>query len=183
MEHASRTHDTTPRPLIPGACKVSSLRFDTLQAAMRLILANSITGLVACLVAVPSIAVSEPIAPYRIVGDSIPEALNGLEGDPDRGRGIVAGRAGNCLACHQAPISEEPFHGDLGPPLDGIGSRASAGTLRLRLVAPQALNPDTVMPALHRVDGLKRVAEGYRGRPILDAQAVEDVIAYLLTLR
>ena len=126
---------------------------------------------------------SEPVAIYQIVNDSIPKPLDGLAGDPARGRAIVAGRAGNCLACHHAPIPEEPFHGDLGPPLEGIGDRATAGALRLRLVAPRTLNPDTVMPAFHQVDGLRRVAPLHRGRPLLTAQEVEDVIAYLLTLR
>lgn len=126
---------------------------------------------------------SDPVAIYQIAGDSIPVPLDGLAGDPARGRAIVAGRAGNCLACHQAPIPEESFHGNLGPPLDGIGDRSNAGALRLRLVAPRMLDPETVMPAFHQVDGLRRVAALHQGRPILDAQAVEDVIAYLLTLR
>ncbi len=120
---------------------------------------------------------------YQIVDHAIPEPLDGRTGSPERGRAIVAGRSGNCLACHRAPIPEEPFHGDLGPPLDGIGSRATAGGLRLRLVAPHVLNPDTVMPAFHRVDGLRRVGRTYRGRPILDAQEIEDVVAYLVSLR
>ena len=150
---------------------------------MRMVLTVWVLAVVAPAATVPGVAGSEPVAIYQIEGDAIPEPLDGLDGDPARGRVIVAGRAGNCLACHQAPIPEEPFHGNLGPPLDGIGSRASAGTLRLRLVAPGTLNPDTVMPAFHRVEGLRRVLAPHRDRPILTAQEIEDVIAYLLTLR
>ncbi len=148
---------------------------------MRIALAGLLLASLALVTPFP--ASSDPVVIYQNVGDSIPEPLDGLVGDPVRGRAIVAGRAGNCLACHQAPIPEEPFHGDLGPSLDGIGGRSTAGALRLRLVAPRTVNPDTVMPAFHQVDGLRRVAAPHRGRPILDAQAVEDVIAYLLTLR
>ncbi len=143
------------------------------------------TFLISLAFLMPEDAVGQP---YRVVeyskkGDGIPEPLGGLEGDPVRGRAIVAGREGNCLACHHAPIPEEQFHGNLGPALDGVGDRYSEAQLRLRLVAPQVLNPDTVMPAFHRVDGLKRVATKHRNRPILDAQTIEDVIAYLKTLR
>lgn len=150
---------------------------------MRMILAVSLPAMVALAAAAPGTAGSDPIAIYQIVGDAIPAPLDELEGDPARGRAVVAGRRGNCLACHEAPIPEEPFHGNLGPPLDGIGSRASAGALRLRLVSPRTLNPDTVMPAFHQVEGLRRVLARHRGSPILTAQEVEDVIAYLLTLR
>ena len=150
---------------------------------MRIVLPVWLPTVVALAAAAPSTAGSDPIAIYQIVGDAIPAPLDDLDGDPVRGRAIVAGRKANCLACHQAPIPEEPFHGDLGPPLDGIGSRANAGTLRLRLVAPRVLNPDTVMPAFHQVEELRRVPAPYRGSPILTAQEIEDVIAYLVTLR
>lgn len=150
---------------------------------MPIVLAVWLPVAVALAAAVPSTAGSDPIAIYQIVGDAIPAPLDDLDGEPVRGRDIVAGRKGNCLACHEAPIPEEPFHGNLGPPLDGIGSRASAGALRLRLVSPRTLNPDTVMPAFHQVEGLRRVVAPHRGSPILTAQEIEDVIAYLLTLR
>jgi sulfur-oxidizing protein SoxX len=81
------------------------------------------------------------------------------------------------------PLPQRQFHGTIGPPLEGVGSRYSAGELRLRLVDPKALNADTIMPSYYRVDGLYRVYEGYRGKPILTAQQVEDIVAYLLTLR
>jgi len=80
------------------------------------------------------------------------------------------------------PLPQREFHGTIGPPLDGIGSRTTAGALRLRLVDPKALNPATIMPAYYKIEGLNRVLDRYRARPILSAQQIEDVIAYLLTL-
>ena len=80
------------------------------------------------------------------------------------------------------PLPQRQFHGTIGPPLDGIGSRSSAGALRLRLVDPKAINPETIMPAYYKVEGFHRILERYRDRPILTAQQIEDVIAYLLTL-
>lgn len=133
--------------------------------------------------AAPQAGAPDATAGYTIVGDGIPAPLEGRAGNAGRGRAIVAGREGNCLACHHAPVPEEPFHGDLGPDLRGVGGRYDAAQLRLRLVAPRAVNPETVMPAFHQVEGLRRVARPYRGLPILDAQGIEDVIAYLLTLR
>ena len=124
----------------------------------------------------------EALVPYRVVDGEIPEPLTGRPGDPARGRAIAAGREGNCLACHRMPIPEEEFHGDVGPDLAQVGDRLSEGQLRLRLVDPKRVKEDTVMPAFHVVDRLERVAQRYRGRPILGAQQVEDVVAYLKTL-
>jgi L-cysteine S-thiosulfotransferase len=80
------------------------------------------------------------------------------------------------------PLPQRQFHGTVGPPLDGIGSRSSAGVLRLCLVDPKAINPETIMPAYYKVEGLHRVLERYRDRPVLTAQQIEDVVAYLQTL-
>lgn len=129
-----------------------------------------------------SLSQPQPVASYEIVDDAIERPLSGLVGDAGRGRAIAAGRQGNCLACHAMPIPEEGFHGNVGPDLTGVGSRYSAGELRLRLVDGMALNPDTIMPSFHRVEGLHRVKPELRGRPILNAQQVEDVVAYLMTL-
>ena len=87
-----------------------------------------------------------------------------------------------CLICHAVPIEREPDPGNIGPPLDGVGSRYTAGELRLRLVEPQVLNPETVMPSYFRIEGLHRVAAEYEGRTVYDAGEIEDVIAYLMTL-
>ena len=125
----------------------------------------------------------DELASYRIVDGAIPEPLTEHPGNPERGRHIVRDRdRGDCAICHAMPLPQRGFHGTIGPPLDGIGSRATAGVLRLRLVDPKALNPATIMPAYYKIEGLYRVLERYRARPILTAQQIEDVIAYLLTL-
>ncbi|MGE0682063.1 MAG: sulfur oxidation c-type cytochrome SoxX [Candidatus Binatia bacterium] len=120
----------------------------------------------------------------HIVGDSIPTPLTVQSGDAEHGRRIVRDRErGDCVVCHAMPLPDRQFHGTVGPPLDGIGSRYSVGELRLRLVDPKRINPQTVMPAYYKIEGLHQVAENYRGKPILTAQEIEDVVAYLLTLK
>ncbi len=96
---------------------------------------------------------------------------------------MLLGRDGNCLLCHAVPETGARFMGDLGPPLSGVASRLTAGQLRLRIVDSRRLNPDTIMPPYYSTDGLAQVAEAWRGRPVLAAQQVEDVVAYLSTLR
>jgi sulfur-oxidizing protein SoxX len=125
----------------------------------------------------------EPLRSYRIEGDAIPASLTGAPGDPARGRAIVLNRQSTCLLCHSGPFPEEKFQGNVAPDLKGTGSRWSAGELRLRLVDAAKLNPDTIMPAYYRVDGLQRVAAAFRGKPILSAEQIEDVVAFLSTLR
>jgi sulfur-oxidizing protein SoxX len=125
----------------------------------------------------------EPLAPYEIVGEAIPKPLTGSPGDPSRGRAIVAKRESTCLLCHAAPLPEERFQGNLAPDLKGSGARWSAAELRLRLVDATRLNPATIMPSYYRLDGLNRVAPSYRGKPVLTAQQIEDVVAYLTTLK
>ena len=124
-----------------------------------------------------------PLVSYRVTGDTIPAPLTAEAGDPVRGRSVLAGRDGNCLLCHAVPETGERFMGNLAPPLSGVGARYEAGQLRLRIVDSSMVNRDTIMPAYYSVRGLNQVAEAYRGRPILSAQQVEDVVAYLLTLR
>ncbi len=130
----------------------------------------------------PVQAMDQVLPPYRVVGDEIPASLTGAPGDPARGRAVAAGRAGNCLACHNMPIPEQQFHGDIGPNLAGIGARLSRGALRLRLVDAKRLNARTIMPSFYMVDGLDRVAPYYRGRPALNAEQIEDLVAYLASL-
>lgn len=116
--------------------------------------------------------------------DSMPQSLTGQPGDPVRGRAIVANRTvGLCLLCHSGPIPEERFQGTLAPSLEGAGLRSTPGQLRLRLVDARRLNPDTIMPPYYRVDGLTRVARNVQGKTILTAQQIEDVVAYLVTLK
>jgi sulfur-oxidizing protein SoxX len=125
-------------------------------------------------------AQAEPV----VVGDGIPQPLTATPGDVARGRAIVASRqTGLCLLCHSAPIAEERFQGNLATDLAGAGARWSEAQLRLRLVDARRLNPASMMPAYYRVDGLQRVGEAWQGRPVLSAQQVEDVVAWLRTLR
>ena len=98
--------------------------------------------------------------------DSIPTSLTGARGDPARGRAIVTNRQlGLCLLCHSGPFPEERFQGNLAPDLAGAGKRWSEGQLRLRIVDSSGINPATIMPAYHRIDGLARVAPARRGSP------------------
>ena len=123
-------------------------------------------------------------AAYEVVGDAIPAPLSGLAGDAARGRAIVTQRqVGMCLLCHPGPFPEERQQGTLAPDLAGAGTRWSEGQLRLRVVDSRRANPATLMPSYHRVDGLNRVGTAWRGRPVLTAQQVEDVVALLRTLR
>lgn len=123
------------------------------------------------------------IADYAVTGDAIVEPLTPEAGNAARGRQIVLDReTGNCLICHKVPEPTEPFQGDLAPDLGGIGRRLTAGQIRLRLVDESRLNPQTLMPPYYRVDGLNRVAARYRSKPVLTAQEIEDVVAYLGTL-
>jgi sulfur-oxidizing protein SoxX len=116
--------------------------------------------------------------------ESMPQSLTGEAGDPARGRAIVANRTvGLCLLCHSAPIPEERFQGTLAPSLAGAGSRATPAQLRLRVVDAARLNPDTIMPPYYRADGLSRVAKNFQDKTILTAQQIEDVVAYLASLK
>jgi L-cysteine S-thiosulfotransferase len=141
------------------------------------------TTAVLCAVGVAG-AGGDELRPYVVVGDTIPASLTGTPGDPERGRAIVANRqVGLCLLCHTGPFPEERFQGNLAPDLAGAGVRASAGQLRLRIVDASRLNPNTIMPPYYRVDGLERVAANFRGKPILSAEQIEDVIAFLVALK
>ena len=110
--------------------------------------------------------------------------LTSQPGDPARGRALVADRQrGLCLLCHAGPIPEERFQGNLAPDLAGAGLRWTEGQLRLRLMDSRRLNPDSIMPSYYRTEGLHRVGPAFQGRTVLSAQEIEDVVAYLLTLR
>jgi len=128
---------------------------------------------------------ADELVRFRVVNENaIPEKLTGRPGDPQKGAQVAASRTqGNCLACHALPVPEEKLQGNVGPDLQGVGSRLSEGELRLRVVNPKIVNPQTAMPAYYRTEGLHRVRKDLVGKPILTAEQVEDVVAYLATLK
>lgn len=113
----------------------------------------------------------------------MPGSLTGARGDPARGRAIVSDRqVGMCLLCHSGPFPEEPFQGNLARDLRSAG-RLAEGEIRLRIVDSSRIDPQSIMPAYYRSEGLARVAPAYRAKTILSAAQVEDVVAFLMTLR
>jgi sulfur-oxidizing protein SoxX len=139
----------------------------------------ALAGAVAIAVGAPiSIAAAAPSS------DALAESLTGARGDPARGRAIVTNRqVGLCLLCHSGPFPEERFQGNLAPPLGGAGARWTEGQLRLRIVDSSRINPTSIMPAYHQTDGLVRVGPAWRGKPVLSAEQIEDVVAFLMTLK
>jgi sulfur-oxidizing protein SoxX len=137
----------------------------------------------AALLALPCSASGEELKSYTVNGDSIMESLTGAPGDATRGRTLILERSNTCILCHSGPFPEEKFQGDLAPNLAGSGGRWSIPQLRLRLVDASRLNPGTIMPSYYRVDGLDRVAANWRDKPILSAEQIEDIVAYLASLR
>ncbi len=116
---------------------------------------------------------------------SIDKPLCGLVGDSSRGRKLVVDtHGGNCLACHQMPIPEEPSHGTVGPPVHVVATRMTEGQIRAHIVDQRRFNPDTIMPGFYRDPRLSnRVADEFWGKTFMTAQQVEDVVAYLKTLK
>ncbi len=129
-------------------------------------------------------AICAPLAAFEVVNDGIPVALTNAPGDAIRGRMIVGNRQiGMCMLCHQAPIAEDRFQGDISTNFAGVGARWTVPQLRLRIVNSRQINPASVMPAFYRTDGLERVTATARDKPILDAQQVEDVVSWLVSLK
>jgi L-cysteine S-thiosulfotransferase len=128
-------------------------------------------------------ASADELVPYRIVDDGIAESLTGSPGDAARGRALVLARPTTCILCHSGPFPETRFQGDLAPDLTGAGNRWSASQLRLRLVDASRFNPQTIMPSYYRASGLVRVGRNFAGKPILSAAEIEDIVAFLATLR
>jgi sulfur-oxidizing protein SoxX len=131
----------------------------------------------------PAAASAQELRPYVVAGDAISESLTGMRGDATRGRALVLDRTSTCILCHSGPFPEAKFQGDLAPSLAGAGSRWSEGQLRLRLVDASRLNPATIMPSYYRLDALNRVGLAWRGKPMLSADQIEDIVTYLATLR
>lgn len=121
---------------------------------------------------------------YEVKDDAIAVSLTGKAGNAENGRKLAINRKkGNCLACHVMPIPEQAFHGDIGPDLTGVGSRYNEGELRLRVVDSKIINEDTIMPAFYRDSGFNRVHKNFKGKSVLSAEEVEDIVAYLVTLK
>ena len=129
------------------------------------------------------VALTAHVHAQTIIGDAIPTPL-AAPGDPVRGRAIIIDRQkGFCLLCHSGPFPEQRFMGNLAPDLAGAGARYSESQLRLRIAMPSHLMPDTIMPSYNVTEGLHRVSKPFQGKPILDAQQIEDVVAFLATLK
>lgn len=129
-------------------------------------------------------AAEETLLPYAVRGDAIERPLTGRAGDPARGQSLMADRQRSlCTLCHAGPFPDAHAQGTLAPDLRGVGGRLTEGQLRLRIVDMKSLIPSTIMPSYYRVDGLRRVAAAWRDKPVLAAGEIEDIVAYLLTLR
>lgn len=133
----------------------------------------------------PEIALPADYCEWELADYAIAQPICGLTGDAARGKAISSdGSRGNCLACHQLPIPGVEAYGTIGPPLAGIGSRLSEAQIRLRVVDTRKINPMSIMPGFYRDPRLiHRPGKRYEGRTFLNAQQVEDVIAYLVTLK
>jgi sulfur-oxidizing protein SoxX len=139
--------------------------------------------LLAVVAALPFASTAEGLQSYTVVGDGIPDSLTGAPGDATRGRALALDRASTCILCHSGPFPETGFQGDLAPNLAGAGARWTEGQLRLRLVDASRFNPTTIMPSYYRTDDLRRVGKSWQGKPILTAEQIEDIVAYLVSLR
>jgi sulfur-oxidizing protein SoxX len=133
-------------------------------------------------------AQQDPLVAYQVENDRIVGSLTARPGDPARGAALFASRQiSTCLLCHADPTAPPPAGGapggTIGPPLAGVGSRLTDSQIRLRIVDAARLNPDTVMPSFYVVEGLHRVGRQWQGKPILDAAQIEDLVAFLATLR
>lgn len=139
-------------------------------------------------------AVAESVAPGDVVYDygAVAESLTGVPGDAEKGRKIASTKSmGNCITCHQvSALSKVQWHGEIGPSLDGVGSRWSEDELRGIVANAKKMFPGSMMPSFYKVDGFIRPGEGYTGKaakppiePVLTAQQIEDVVAFLMTLK
>lgn len=149
-----------------------------------LILIFSINSSFADSIVDTSVAV-EKYCQWQVTDNAILEPLCGYTGDAARGKDIASdGSIGNCLACHQLPVDGIEAYGTIGPPLEGVGSRLPVGFIRLRVVDTRHISPMSIMPGFYRDPKLiNRPGKPFIGRTFLTAQQVEDVIAYMVTLK
>jgi sulfur-oxidizing protein SoxX len=149
----------------------------------------------AAALAAAGIVSAETVAPANVAFNAdgaVEQSLTGVAGNPAEGAKIMSSKKlGNCIACHAVTaLSDAPFHGEVGPLLDGAGDRWSAAELRSILVNSKVMFEGTVMPAYYKVDGFNRPGNAYTGKaaegpldPLLSAQQIEDVVAFLSTLK
>jgi L-cysteine S-thiosulfotransferase len=129
-------------------------------------------------------ATADELRPFTITADAIVQPLGGATGDAARGRAIVVDRQkGLCLLCHTGPFPDQRFQGTLAPDLKGAGARWNEGQLRLRMVDSSKLNPSTIMPSYYRIEGLTQVGSAWQNKPVLTSEQIEDVVAFLVTLK
>lgn len=140
-------------------------------------------------------AQAETVAPADVAYDdygAVEASLTGMAGDPAKGAEVIGNKSiGNCVACHQVTaLSDIPFHGEVGPTLDGAGDRWSEAELRGILSNAKMMFDGTIMPAFYKVSGYTRPGDAYTGKaapaelpPLLTAQQIEDTVAYLMTLK
>ncbi|MDJ1006250.1 MAG: sulfur oxidation c-type cytochrome SoxX [Paracoccaceae bacterium] len=139
-------------------------------------------------------AFAEGIAPgdVEFVDGAVETSLSGVPGNPEKGAELMNKGAGNCIACHSVEaLAHLPFHGEVGPPLDGAGERWSEAELRGIVANAKIMFPDSMMPSFYKTTGFIRVGDGYTGKaaaagevaPLLSAQDVEDVVSFLVTLK
>lgn len=130
------------------------------------------------------VGAESPLLTYRVDGDTIERPLTGRPGDAARGEALLADRRTSlCLLCHAGPFPEPYAQGTLAPDLRGVGARLSEGQLRLRVVDMRRIAPSSIMPSYYRIDGLTRVGSAWQGKPVLTAEEIEDVVAFLVTLK
>jgi L-cysteine S-thiosulfotransferase len=126
----------------------------------------------------------EEVGAYVVTGDAILQSLTGARGDPARGAALMSDRHRSlCTLCHTGPFPDPHVQGTLAPDLSGVGGRLSEAQLRLRIVDMKRLKPDTIMPSYYRIAEEEGVAAGWRGKPILMGGDIEDIVAYLATLK
>ena len=141
-------------------------------------------SLAAALLLVATAARAQDLPVYEIQADSIPRSLTGKPGDAERGKAIAGNRqAGLCILCHSGPFADQRFQGNLAPDMRGAGTRWNEGQLRLRIVDASQFNPDTIMPSYFRTKGLVRVPSHLAGKTILNAEQIEDIVAWLASLK
>ncbi|WFE91754.1 sulfur oxidation c-type cytochrome SoxX [Roseibium porphyridii] len=151
-----------------------------------------IIGFTAMLTA--STAFAEAVKPTDVVfvDGAVETSLSGVAGDPAVGAEIMNKGAGNCIACHQvSALSHLAFHGEIGPPLDGVADRWTVPELRGIVANAKVMFDGSLMPSFYRTEGFIRLGDAYTGeahgggevQPLLTAQQVEDVVAFLVTLK